>query len=154
MLTAVADAVEEVQLAPNQQLFAKGDLGTSMYVIVKGLVRVHIGAKTIVELSEGELVGELAALDPEPRSASVSAIDPTTLYQTEQTTMQGLMADHPRSRRGSSRSWPTACGKTPLRTGSIAEWAADSTCCIAVFKPTSAVRCKPTWLHVHKATAY
>ncbi|WP_216907033.1 cyclic nucleotide-binding domain-containing protein [Synechococcus sp. CCY 0621] len=43
VLTAVADAVEEVQLAPNQQLLAKGDLGTSMYVIVSGLVRVHIG---------------------------------------------------------------------------------------------------------------
>jgi CRP/FNR family transcriptional regulator, cyclic AMP receptor protein len=27
-LAAVADAVEEVQLAPNQQLFAKGDRGT------------------------------------------------------------------------------------------------------------------------------
>jgi CRP-like cAMP-binding protein len=35
-----------------------------MYVIVEGLVRVHMGDHTIVELTEGELVGELAALDP------------------------------------------------------------------------------------------
>lgn len=95
VLAAVADAVEEVRLAPNQQLFAKGDPGTSMYVIVAGLVRVHIGDQTIVELSDGEMVGELAALDPGPRSASVSAIDPTTLYQIEQSTLQGLMAEHP-----------------------------------------------------------
>ncbi|MCP9817643.1 cyclic nucleotide-binding domain-containing protein [Synechococcus sp. GreenBA-s] len=95
VLAAVADAVEEVQLAPSQQLFAKGDLGTSMYVIVAGLVRVHIGDQTIVELSGGEIVGELAALDPEPRSASVSAIDPSTLYRIEQSTLQSLMADHP-----------------------------------------------------------
>ena len=95
VLAAVADAVEEVQLAPHQQLFAKGDLGTSMYVIVAGLVRVHIGDQTIVELSEGEIVGELAALDQEPRSASVSAIDPSTLYRIEQSTLQSLMADHP-----------------------------------------------------------
>ncbi len=95
VLAAVADAVEEVQLAPNQQLFAKGDRGTSMYVIVTGLVRVHIGDQTIVELSDGEIVGELAALDPQPRSASVSAIDPTTLYQIEQSTLHSLMADHP-----------------------------------------------------------
>jgi CRP-like cAMP-binding protein len=66
-----------------------------MYVIIEGLVRVHIGEQTIVELSEGDLVGELAALDPEPRSASVSAIDPTTLCKIEQSTLQGLMADYP-----------------------------------------------------------
>jgi CRP-like cAMP-binding protein len=95
VLAALADAVEEVQLAPNEPLFAKGDLGTSMYVIVAGLVRVHIGDQTVVELSDGEIVGELAALDPEPRSASVSAIDPTTLYRIEQTTLQCLMANHP-----------------------------------------------------------
>jgi CRP/FNR family transcriptional regulator, cyclic AMP receptor protein len=95
VLAAVADAVQEVQLAPNQQLFAKGDRGTSMYVIVSGLVRVHIGDQTIVELSEGEMVGELAALDPEPRSASVSAIEPSTLYQIDQSTLQSLMAQYP-----------------------------------------------------------
>jgi CRP-like cAMP-binding protein len=95
VLAVVADAVEEVQLSPNQQLFVKGDIGTSMYVIVSGLVRVHIGDQTIVELSEGEIVGELAAVDPEPRSASVSAIEPSTLYQIEQSTLQNLMANHP-----------------------------------------------------------
>jgi CRP-like cAMP-binding protein len=95
VLAALADAVEEVHLASNEPLFTKGDLGTSMYVIVAGLVRVHIGDQTIVELSDGEIVGELAALDPEPRSASVSAIDPTTLYRIEQTALQTLMADHP-----------------------------------------------------------
>jgi CRP-like cAMP-binding protein len=95
VLAALADAVEEVHLASNEPLFTKGDLGTSMYVIVAGLVRVHIGDQTVVELSDGEIVGELAALDPEPRSASVSAIDPTTLYRIEQTTLQCLMANHP-----------------------------------------------------------
>ncbi|MCT0208949.1 cyclic nucleotide-binding domain-containing protein [Synechococcus sp. CS-1332] len=100
VLVALADAVEEVQLAPNQQLFAKGDFGTSMYVIVAGLVRVHIGDQTVVELADGEIVGELAALDPEPRSASVSAIDPTTLYRIEQSTLQSLMTDHPEIMQG------------------------------------------------------
>jgi CRP-like cAMP-binding protein len=95
VLLALAEAVEEVTLEPEERLFAKGDLGTSMYVIVAGRVRVHIGDQTVVELTDGEIVGELAALDPEPRSASVSAIDRTTLYRIEQSTLQGLMAHHP-----------------------------------------------------------
>ncbi|WP_353617950.1 cyclic nucleotide-binding domain-containing protein [Synechococcus sp. CCY 0621] len=49
----------------------------------------------MVELTDGEIVGELAALDPEPRSASVSTIDPSTLYKIEQSTLQILMAEHP-----------------------------------------------------------
>lgn len=95
VLLQLAEAVEEVHLTAGEQLFAKGDLGTSMYVIVTGKVRIHIGDQTVVELGEGEIVGELAALDPEPRSASVSAIDPTTLYRIEQAMLQALMADHP-----------------------------------------------------------
>jgi CRP-like cAMP-binding protein len=95
VLLQLAEAVEEVHLAAREQLFAKGDLGTSMYVIVSGKVRIHIGDQTVVELGDGEIVGELAALDPEPRSASVSAIDPTTLYRIEQATLQDLMAEHP-----------------------------------------------------------
>jgi CRP-like cAMP-binding protein len=71
-----------------------------MYVIVAGLLRVHIGDQTVVELADGEIVGELAALDPEPRSASVSAIDPTTVYRIEQSTLQSLIADHPEIMQG------------------------------------------------------
>lgn len=100
VLAALADVVEDVHLAPNQQLFAKGDPGTSMYVIVAGLVRVHIGDQTVVELTDGDIVGELAALDPEPRSASVSAIDTTTLYRIEQSILQSLMAEHPEIMHG------------------------------------------------------
>jgi len=39
-VAAVADAVDDVRLASNQQLFAKGDVGTSMSVLVAGLVRM------------------------------------------------------------------------------------------------------------------
>lgn len=100
VLAALAEVVEEVRLAPDQQLFAKGDLGSSMYVIVAGLVRVHIGNQTVVELSDGDIVGELAALDPQPRSASVSAIEATTLYRIEESTLQSLMTEHPEIMRG------------------------------------------------------
>ena len=100
VLAALADVVEDVQLAPNQKLFAKGDPGTSIYVIVAGLVRVNIGDQTVVELTDGDIIGELAALDPEPRSASVSAIDTTTLYRIEQSILQSLMAEHPEIMHG------------------------------------------------------
>lgn len=100
VLTALADRVEEVRLAADQQLFAKGDHDTALFLVISGLLRVHIGDQTVVELSDGEVVGELAALDQQPRSASVSAIEPTTLYRIERRTLQSLMADHPEIANG------------------------------------------------------
>ena len=95
VLLQLANAVDEVHLTPGEELFKQGDLGTSMFVIAAGLVRVHMGEQTIVELGRREIVGELAALDPEPRSASVSAIEPTLLYRIDQETLSELMVDHP-----------------------------------------------------------
>ncbi|MFQ6539937.1 Crp/Fnr family transcriptional regulator [Aphanothece stagnina] len=96
LLRQLADALAEVELAPGEPLFAKDDLGTCMYVVVSGLVRVHLHDQTVAELGPGEIVGELAALDPEPRSASVSALEPTCLYQIEQATLEDLMEVHPK----------------------------------------------------------
>ncbi len=95
VLLQLAHALEEVDLAAGQTLFQQGELGTSMYVIIEGSVRVHIGDQTIVELGEREIVGELAALDPEPRSASVTAIRPTRLFRIEQESLLELMVDQP-----------------------------------------------------------
>ena len=51
--------------------------------------------RTVLEFSDGEIVGELAALDPEPRSASVSAIDPSKLYRIDRSTSKSPMVDNP-----------------------------------------------------------
>ena len=95
VLASVATAVQEVELLEDEILFAQGDHGTCMYLIVSGLMRVHIGDQTVVELGAGETVGELAAVDPQPRSASVSAVDPATLYRIDQDVLDRLMTDHP-----------------------------------------------------------
>jgi hypothetical protein len=95
VLLQLANSVDEIRLTPGEELFKQGDLGTSMFVIAEGLVRVHKKEQTIVELGRREIVGELAALDPEPRSASVSAIEPTLLYRIDQEMLRELMVDHP-----------------------------------------------------------
>ena len=43
-----------------------------MYIIVDGLVRVHDSECTLNYLGKEDVLGEMAALDPEPRSATVS----------------------------------------------------------------------------------
>jgi CRP-like cAMP-binding protein len=78
-LAEVADRTKEVQLSAGETLFKRGETGTLMYVILKGRMRVHVEDRVLAELGELDVLGEMAALDPEPRSASVTAIENSLL---------------------------------------------------------------------------
>ncbi len=93
-LAEVASVLEEVDLGPGELVFQKGDPGQSMYIVVFGRVRVFDGAKTINFLGEQEIFGELALLDPEPRSASVESAEETRLFRLDRDTLFELMTDN------------------------------------------------------------
>lgn len=94
ILADVATILEEVELRRNELVFDKGEQGDSMYIIISGRVRVFDGDKTINFLGEREIFGELALLDPEPRSASVEAVEDTRLFRLDRNTLFELMADN------------------------------------------------------------
>jgi len=75
-------------------VFENGDLGTSMYIIVEGKVKVHVGESVFATLGERTIFGELAALDPEPRTASITAIEDTYLFKLEQKALYELMSEN------------------------------------------------------------
>ena len=74
LLADVAAIVEEVHLGAGERVFSKGEDGESLYVIVRGRVRVHDEDEELAQLGEKTVFGELALLDPEPRSASVTTM--------------------------------------------------------------------------------
>ena len=55
-------------------IFREGDEAHELFVIKKGEVRIQIGNRTINELSAGNIFGEMALIDNEPRSATVIAV--------------------------------------------------------------------------------
>ena len=99
-LNHLAASAQEVTLPAGKFLFEQGDLGTSFYVIVQGKLRVHVGENTIAELGDYQVVGEMAALDPEPRSASVSAIEETLLLRITSDDLDLLISDNVDVARG------------------------------------------------------
>ena len=102
-LIEVASIVEEIDVKKDDDIFVKGDIGTSMYIIVEGRMRVHDGGREIAVLEEKEVFGELAALDPEPRMATVTAIDDAMLFRLDQGPLYDLMAEHIEVVRGITR---------------------------------------------------
>jgi CRP-like cAMP-binding protein len=95
VLAEVAALLEEVEAAEGETIFGKGDLGDSLYVIVDGKVRVHDGERLLNYLGERDVFGEMALLDPEPRLASVTAVEPARLFRLAQAPFYELMADQP-----------------------------------------------------------
>jgi CRP-like cAMP-binding protein len=63
-----------------------------MYIVVSGSVRVFDGATTLSVLGVREIFGELALLDPAPRSASVVAVEETRLFRLDGDVFAQLMA--------------------------------------------------------------
>ena len=94
-LAAVAQRATEVEVAEGELVIAEGAVEEHMFAVVRGRLRVHRGDRTIVELGPGSTVGELAALVPEPRSASVSALGPATLLRIDRPVLEELLADRP-----------------------------------------------------------
>ena len=100
ILADVAGLLEEVHADPGQAVFAKGEKGESMYLIVAGEVRVHDGDHTINYLHHGDIFGEMALLDSEPRMASITATTGTQLLRLDQDPFYELLEDRAEVARG------------------------------------------------------
>lgn len=99
-LSKLAPLVREVEVRAGERIITAGEIGTTMYVIVNGSVRIHTENRDISTLGERAVFGELAALDPEPRSASITALENSLLFALEQESLYDLMAEHIEVARG------------------------------------------------------
>lgn len=95
VLADVANLLEEMEIQADEAIFKKGAPGDSMYIIVDGKVRVHTEERLLNYLGESDVFGEMALLDPEPRLASVTTVEPTRLFRLDQPSFYQLMAERP-----------------------------------------------------------
>jgi serine/threonine protein phosphatase PrpC/CRP-like cAMP-binding protein len=78
-LVKVGNITDVRHFVVDEAIFTEGDEGDELFVVLTGLVRVQKGATTIVQLGSGEHFGEMALIDKEPRSATVTAVEDTRL---------------------------------------------------------------------------
>lgn len=104
LLAEIGPYMAEVELAEGDQLFAEGDAGDELYVIAEGCLQIVRGGQPLVERGATEIVGELAVLDPAPRSAGAVALEPTRLLSLGRDDLLAVMADHPAILRGVVRT--------------------------------------------------
>ncbi len=90
-LNQVAGIAHEVNFEQDEVIFQEGEMGDTLYLIVDGSVVIHRQTKEIARLSEKEAFGEMAILDNEPRSASVTALTDVACLKIERQDFYELM---------------------------------------------------------------
>jgi CRP-like cAMP-binding protein len=94
-LAAVALITEEVHIEAGGLVLREGDHGDTLFFIVEGRARVRKGDREIAELGPRAVFGELALLDPGPRSATVEALAELTLLRIGRDDFVEILAARP-----------------------------------------------------------
>jgi CRP-like cAMP-binding protein len=101
----LAASARLVRAEPGDVVIAEGDATTSSYVVVSGAVDVENAAGDLLaRLRAGQLVGEVAAVAQTQgyrfdRTATVRAVEPTTLYEIPASALRRLIDAQPALRQ-------------------------------------------------------
>lgn len=91
--------VKELVIPKGEILFREGDPPESMYIVARGaahIVKVIAGEETILDiLGGGEIIGEMALLTGDPRTATIRAATTLTLGQITRADFDRLIMQHP-----------------------------------------------------------
>lgn len=75
-LVRLASVMDELSFPAKHTIFTEGQEGRSLYIVVSGQVRVHLVNRDLAQLEQGACFGEMSLFDAEPRSASVTTVEP------------------------------------------------------------------------------
>lgn len=85
--------------APGESIVRMGQEGNSMFVIVRGSVKVQIPEngqqKTLNTLKENDFFGEMSLLTGQPRSATVVAVEETEVLQIRKQALKPIFENNP-----------------------------------------------------------
>ena len=97
---AVANEMREVTFATNQVIFARGDVGREIYLVVDGRVRLSVLTAEGRELSfahaePGAIFGEIAMLDEGTRTADATAVNKVAALSLSKPSFKRLVDTRP-----------------------------------------------------------
>ena len=88
------------RLLSREVLFNKGDPGQQLYGVVQGRLKIFTpgadGKEVVFGFCDpGEVIGEIALLDSNPRSATVTAMEPSELLTLDRRDLLPFLEKHP-----------------------------------------------------------
>lgn len=92
-LSSFVKTCRHVELGPDATVFKEGDKGTFMLIIVDGHVRISCqeGSVILGTLGPGQIFGEMAVIDPAPRTAAAKTTTHASLLCLERDVFKQLV---------------------------------------------------------------
>ena len=89
------EVMRPLSLASGATAVKQGEEGDTLLVVMDGILRVEVAdisgqSATVATVQQGEVVGEMAVLDPAPRSATVVAATECELLQLDRAGLERL----------------------------------------------------------------
>ena len=100
-LRLLATYSKEEQFDPEAVIFSEGERGDSLYIVVDGEVRISrvvpgMGEESLAILGRGDVFGEMALIDDEPRSADArSHRNGTTVFSIDRSLLEEVLSMDP-----------------------------------------------------------
>lgn len=89
---------------PGDVLFRQGDPGESLVIVLDGELAVRVDGNEVARLGRGEVVGEVAFVDAQPRSATIETVTGATVIELTRSAVATLRRSAPRVARGLHRN--------------------------------------------------
>jgi CRP/FNR family cyclic AMP-dependent transcriptional regulator len=93
-LVELAGLLQEVDVQAGEVVVQEGETGESLFIIVDGRVEVVDDNRVLNQLGARAVFGELSLLDSSPRSATIRALEETTLLRLDQAPFYEIMSDY------------------------------------------------------------
>jgi PPM family protein phosphatase len=97
-LEEVAKLVDEVDVPAGKVLMRQGEAGNEMFIVASGQFRIERDGQVIAERGPGTALGEMSLISEGPRTATVTASEPSRVFVAGHREFHQLMEDHPKIR--------------------------------------------------------
>ncbi|MGH2539327.1 MAG: cyclic nucleotide-binding domain-containing protein [Actinomycetota bacterium] len=94
-LQRLAADTDEMSFAAREPVVREGELGETLFVVLEGEGKVVRGGKKVGTVLPGDFFGELAAIDAQPRSATVVAVTSLRVLRLFRRHLLALLKDEP-----------------------------------------------------------
>ena len=97
----VVHSISCFECEPGEAIVKQGGKGDAFYIINSGKVEVRVKkgffspAKTVATLQAGDFFGEMALLTTDPRTATIVALETTTLFVLLRRDFHAFLGEHP-----------------------------------------------------------
>ena len=89
-LLTVVKLGQELSFRPGEKIEA-GEGGIALYLILEGKVQMRREGRLLSELGTGDLFGEMAMLEGQPRPTEVTSIEPTHCFAFSRWSFEALV---------------------------------------------------------------